>query len=206
VRKTREIFNNLWPLLPWRARKAKSDVVKNPPNPLADKDLARFLNARSPAAWQDQKKIEWLPVEDTQKVRESFVHLRDAFYLWNLKTKTGPGQPPRLMWESGNVTGHRPYFFLQPWNEIGYLFEMTQRGWVISRAEKIVSLDRFMRQLSAWDHAVLYESGELQGTLRVKCEQWGEDFVSLPLYEDAMLRLFSDLYPMESLAKRRIDT
>ena len=89
---------------------------------------------------------------------------------------------------------------------MGYLFEMTQRGWVISRAEKIINLDRFMRQLTAWDHVVLYESNEAQGTLRVKSEQWGEDMVSIPLYEDAMVRLFKELFPTESLAKRRIDT
>ena len=89
---------------------------------------------------------------------------------------------------------------------MGYLFEMTQRGWVISRAEKIINLDRFMRQLVAWDHVVLYESSELNGTLRVKAEQWGDDLVSLPLYEDAMIRLFRELFPVESLAKRRIDT
>jgi hypothetical protein len=206
VIKTREILNNLWPLLPWRARKAKKLEEDQVSNPLVEKDLQRFLNARATAGWQDQKRVEWLPIEDTQRVRESFIHLRDVFYLWNLKSKPGPGQPPRLMWESGNITGHRPYFFIQPWNEMGYLFEMTQRGWVISRAEKIISLDRFMRQLSAWDHVVLYESGELDGTIRVRSDQWGEDHVSLPLYEDAMLRLFKELFPLESLAKRRIDT
>ena len=204
--KTREILNNLWPLLPWRARKAKKEVEALPGNSFLEKDLSKILNARATAGWQDQKRVEWIPVEDSQRVRESFIQLRDVFYLWNLKSKPGPGKAPRLMWESGNVTGYRPYFFLQPWNEMGYLFEMTQRGWVISRAEKIISLDRFMRQLSAWDVVVLYEAGELDGTLRVKSELWGEDLVSLPLYEDAMLRMFKELFPAESLAKRRIDT
>ncbi|RZA17017.1 MAG: hypothetical protein EOP10_23500 [Proteobacteria bacterium] len=146
-----------------------------------------------------------MPVEDTERVREAFTRLRDLFYHWNLKSKTEPGRPSRLMWESGNITGHRPYFFLQPYNEMGYLFEMTQRGWVVSRAEKIINLDRFMRQLNAWDHVVLYESPEMPQTLRVRSEHWGEDFVSLPLYEDAMVRLFRELFPVQSQAKRRID-
>ncbi len=168
-------------------------------------ELGKFLASHHLPEHSAQPRVEWRPIEDSQKVREAFIQLRDKLYAWNLRTKSDPLAAPRLMWESGQITGHRPYFFLQPWNEMGYLFEMTQRGWVISRAEKIVDLDRFMRQLSAWDHVVLYEAGELSGTLRVKSDQWGEDFVSLPLYEDAMLRLFKELFPAESQAKRRID-
>lgn len=205
VRRTREIFNNLWPLLPWRGQKTKPSVEEGFHKPAPEKDLEEILNLRSHPLRLDQKRVEWTPVEDTQRVREAFTHLRDLFYLWNQKSKSAPGQPPKLMWESGNITGHRPYFFLQPWNEMGYLFEMTQRGWVISRAEKIINLDRFMRQLNAWDHVVLYESSELPDTLRVRAEQWGDDFVSLSLYEDAMIRLFRELFPNESQAKRRID-
>ncbi|MBC7660892.1 MAG: hypothetical protein H7249_14435 [Chitinophagaceae bacterium] len=206
MRKTREIFNNLWPLLPWRALKSRKKSLDETRKPLPTKDLEALLTPVKGADSVEHKRVEWNPVEDTQRVRNAFIHLRDLFYHWNQKSKTAPGQPPRLMWESGNVTGHRPYFFIQPWNEMGYLFEMTQRGWVISRAEKIINLDRFMRQLTAWDHVVLYESNELDGTLRVKADQWGEDLVSMPLYEDAMIRLFRELFPLESLAKRRIDT
>ncbi len=206
VIKTLEIFNNLWTLLPWHARKLKANDEDRVANSLADKNLKKFLSLRAGSNWQDQNRLEWKPIEDSERLRESFIRLRDAFYVWNLKSKPGPGRPPRLMWESGNITGHRPYFYLQAWNEMGYLFEMTQRGWVISRAEKIVNLDRFMRLLNAWDHVVLYEAGEWNGPLRVKCEQWGEDLVSLSLYEDAMIRMFTDLFPAESLAKRRIDT
>lgn len=204
MKRTREILNNLWPLLPWRGEKTNShseiDSVKAAP----EKDLEELLKTRSHTGRLDQKRVEWTPVEDSELVRESFIRLRDIFYHWNQKTKS-PGKPARLMWESGNITGQRPYFFLQPYSEMGYLFEMTQRGWVISRAEKIINLDRFMRQLNAWDHVVLYQSSELPDTIRVRSEQWGEDFVSLPLYEDAMVRLFRELFPVESQAKRRID-
>ena len=205
MRRTREIWNNLWPLLPWRGDKTKNRAGEGSEKATPERDLEEILSLRSHPPKLDQKRVEWVPVEDTERVRESFTRLRDQFYSWNLKSKPSPAMPPKLMWESGNITGHRPYFFLQPWNEMGYLFEMTARGWVISRAEKIINLDRFMRQLNAWDHVVLYESSEMPETLRVRSEQWGEDFVSLPLYEDAMLRLFRELFPLVSQAKRRID-
>lgn len=205
MKKTREIFNNLWPLPPWRGKANDASDSTDSRKASAEKDLEEILKSRPNPLKLDQKCVEWSPVEDSERVRESFVHLRDLFYSWNQKSKTAPGKPSRLMWESGNITGHRPYFFIQPYNEMGYLFEMTQRGWVISRAEKIINLDRFMRQLNAWDHVVLYESGEMQNHIRVKSEQWGDDFVSLALYEDAMIRLFRELFPPESQAKRRID-
>ncbi len=205
MRRTREILNNLWPLLPWRGQKTSVASEENVAKVAQHKDLEEILHLRTHPLKLDQKKVEWVPVEDSQVVREAFVRLRDTFYTWNQKSKTSPGKPPRLMWESGNITGLRPYFFLQPWNDMGYLFEMTNRGWVISRAEKIVNLDRFMRQLNAWDHVVLYESQELRNAIRVRSEQWGDDFVSLALYEDAMIRLFKELFPEESQAKRRID-
>ena len=205
MRRTREILNNLWPLLPWRGEKKRSQLQQVPVKALPDKDLEEILKLRTHPLQLDQKRVQWVPVEDTQRVRESFTRLRDLFYSWNLKSKTAPGVPPKLMWESGNITGHRPYFFMQPWNEMGYLFEMTTRGWVVSRAERIINLDRFMRELNAWDHVVLYESPEMPETLRVRSEQWGEDFVSLSLYEDAMIRLFRELFPVTSQTKRRID-
>lgn len=203
--RTREIFNNLWPLLPWRGEKTSDSREDESFKASPDKDLEEILKLRSRPLNLDQKRVEWQPVQDSQRVREAFIRLRDHFYAWNQKSKTSPGVPPRLMWESGNITGHRPYFFLKPWNDIGYLFEMTNRGWVISRAEKIPNLDRFMRQLNAWDHVVLYESSELPETLRVRAEQWGEDFVSLSLYEDAMIRLFRELFPPDPGTKRRVD-
>jgi hypothetical protein len=205
VKRTREIFNHLWPLPPWRGEKASVPKAKESVNATSEKDLRDVLALRASPLDLDYKRVEWVPAEDTERVRAAFVRLRDLFYNWNQKSKPLPGKPPRLMWESGNITGHRPYFFLQPWSEMGYLFEMTQRGWVVSRAEKIINLDRFMRQLSAWDHVVLYESREMPDTLRIRSEHWGEDFVSLPLYEDAMIRLFRELFPSESQAKRRID-
>lgn len=94
--------------------------------------------------------------------------------------------------ESGTLQGQRPYFFMQPWNEMGFLFEMTQRGWVIARAERIVSSEQFMRERSAFDHVALFESSELPGTLRARSDQLGEELTSLSLYEDAVLRLFND--------------
>lgn len=83
---------------------------------------------------------------------------------------------------------------MQPWNQMGFLFEMTQRGWVIARAERIISSEQFMRERSAFDHVVLYESSELPGTLRARSEQLGDELTSLSLYEDAVLRLFQEAY------------
>ncbi|MCX6130904.1 MAG: hypothetical protein NTX25_17830, partial [Proteobacteria bacterium] len=88
------------------------------------------------------------------------------------------------------LAGNKLYFYLQAWNDRGYLFEESARGWVVARAEKIAMQDQFMRERSAWDHVILYQAADRPGLLRVMSEQMGEGIVSLALYEDFMSQAF----------------
>ncbi|MEY4631496.1 MAG: hypothetical protein RIQ81_1616 [Pseudomonadota bacterium] len=53
--------------------------------------------------------------------------------------------------ETGMLDSERPYLYLQPLNQSGFLFERGGTGWVIARADKIVAKDTFMRAGEFWD-------------------------------------------------------
>lgn len=110
----------------------------------------------------------------------------------NQRTKAGAGEPPRFLWESGKLAGSRLYFYLQGWNEKGYLIEEAPKGWLVSRASKIASHSQFIRDRAALDYVTVYELSGEKSFMRVSSAQMGEELVSLALYEDFMAKLIRD--------------
>ena len=91
------------------------------------------------------------PIMTPEEAAETwFARLRDLFVI-----EFGPapferaGQ--RYLIEFGTLDSDRAYVYLQPLNQKGFLFERAGTGWVIGRADKIVSQDTFMRGGEAWD-------------------------------------------------------
>ena len=47
--------------------------------------------------------------------------------------------------EWGRLATGQSYFFLQPFNQMGFLFECVYAGWVVTGASKIVGDETFIR-------------------------------------------------------------
>ena len=89
----------------------------------------------------------------------------------------------QIFWESGKLNPGRPYFFLKPLNESGWLFERSGLGWTISFCEKIVHQNLFLRRYEAWDITNLYMPVEGTEYCRVSSSLFGEQLVSFKIYE-----------------------
>lgn len=192
MRNFQEILQSLKALISWRSwwrreKRAHAGLQKRNRQALQAYQGRRSLTLERP---ERRSSTEWRPVEDSRLVRNAFNQFRDLMYEYNRRTKQQAGAAPRALWEAGKLAGDRAYFFLQPWNERGYLFEETPRGWVVARAEKIATRSQFVRDRLAWDHVILHEATDRPGLLRVSSEQMGEGIVSLRLYEDFMSQAF----------------
>lgn len=116
-----------------------------------------------------------------------FDRLRSYCYERFLETRETPydevlPESPSLFWESGKLEPGRSYFYLKKHNEIGWLFERSGYGWVISRCEKIVGQSLFMRREEAWDLVNLYKFDGPFEHFRVASEKTGGHLMSFLLY------------------------
>ena len=102
------------------------------------------------------------------------------------------GEPPPFRAEFGRLAlgrSQRSYCYLQPWNEQGWLIERTPTGWFIAPADKNIVTDTFMRTNMAWDSVTLFRpEDETEGLLRIRSSRHGEELISYPVYEDAILK------------------
>ncbi|NRA44764.1 MAG: hypothetical protein HRU09_07400 [Oligoflexales bacterium] len=133
------------------------------------------------------KPSQYFLAEDDADVDYVFDRLRAYCYERFLETREmGLGsylpEAPNLFWESGKLDPGRSYFYLKKHNEIGWLFERSGYGWVISRCEKIVEQDLFMRREEAWDVVNLFKLDGPFEHYRVASEKTGGQLISFLLY------------------------
>ena len=133
------------------------------------------------------KPCQYLLAEDEEDVDRIFDRLRSYCYQRFLETREMDDegylpQAPSLFWESGKLEPGRSYFYLKKHNEIGWLFERSGYGWVISRCEKIVGQSLFMRREEAWDLVNLYKLDGSFEHYRVASEKTGGQMISFLLY------------------------
>jgi hypothetical protein len=98
----------------------------------------------------------------------------------------------RLIQREIGVTAEKRHFlFLKPFNDYGWLLERSGAGWRVSRAEKIVSQDMFLRSnADPWDLVNVYEDPSGEGAHRVKSQRFGGALLALPVYHDRMKQAF----------------
>jgi len=122
-----------------------------------------------------------------------FLRMRRNIYksLDDVEELKGENQALR---ESGTLMTGKPYFYIKPFNESGWLFERTDTGWIISKAEKIYGQDSFIRSDHAWDIASVLSNASGKATPRVNSSRFELELVSLSLYEDQVKsRIFGDM-------------
>lgn len=139
---------------------------------------------------------------DEQLADEVFIKLKEGiFRALDQQGAPSPSAQPAIFREHGMTAGNTPYFYLKPVNEKGWLFERSGAGWVVTRAQKIVGEDLFLRGVSAWDVANIYALDDLEtdagtktgGTAgismpRVMSRALGRELLSIPVYQHKVLR------------------
>lgn len=161
---------------PQRPRKAMDfEIVKSSPIPRLD----------------DQ----YQGVTDESSVDDLFYRLRRKVFQCidaanKVHQRSGTIGDERILRESGYMNKKRAYFYIQPLNDNGFLFERSGDGWVVSRAQKIVGGKTFMRDYDSWDHVRVFESKNGSGTMRVSSERFKDHLVSFVVYEQKLTKLF----------------
>ncbi len=126
---------------------------------------------------------------DKAMIELYFRRLRQRF---TRMVAAGTGFPPPFRLEYGKLPQDRPYFYVAPWGEEGWLVELSPSGWVISQASKIVDRQTFMRSAIAVDSVALLTSDKEKSCLRLSSSLFGPELMTFPVYEAELVK-FLDL-------------
>jgi hypothetical protein len=86
--------------------------------------------------------------------------------------------------ELGNTADRRSYLFMKALNDYGWLVERGGAGWRVSRAEKIIGQDMFLRSSDdPWDVATVWSDPKGEGMPRVRSTRFGGELMSVTEYE-----------------------
>lgn len=166
-------------------------VKQSPPNiPIDLKFSPRAIVQQRPAHFEDR----YIVSESKQMVDDAFLSLRRSLFD-DCDAQTALArrqQGGRMIFrEQGKTSEGRPFMFFKPFNDFGWLIERSGAGWRISRAEKIVSQQIFLRgNGDPWDIVLLYADPKGEGAIRVKSQKFGNTLMSLPVYEQRMRTAF----------------
>lgn len=172
------------------------------PDPNKPKEISinrqRTLVKPRPLSVQER----YLLLEDQEQLDEIFIKIRDHIYgaIDEVQqSNVNQFQAPVIYREKGKFPSNRPYFYLKPFNKTGWLFERSGTGWLISRAEKIIGRDLFLRAQDPWDTVAVYsflnnQSQEIssgretgKGYPRVSSRQMGQELISLLVYKQKII-------------------
>ena len=152
-------------------------------------------------------KIEKVPpspyrlIQDPRDADGQFYELQRHTYSYLQKIRgeqniggTLMPSPSSFHWESGKIYPGRAYFFLKRANTYGWLIERTGMGWVLSRANKVMEQDLFLRQEEPWDIATLYVNANANQSkrpphFRVASSLLDGTIVSMRVYHQMILDL-----------------
>lgn len=158
---------------------------------------SRFFSKAPKSSQEEEEELSYqiLSPQDTELADQAFEKMRLSLYKWVYKERDEQQlwQSPILFTERGFLEDGRPYFFLKPKDQIGWLFERTSQGWVITRSSKITSQNTFMRPYDPWDIVTLYSPKRTESSIRVISQRLGDDIISFPIYEK---RLVEELWEM----------
>lgn len=130
------------------------------------------------------------PIDDNQEdVDLLFFRLKNLiFNQYSNKDILFKKISKRFLKERGKTTEGNPYFYLQPINEEGLLFEKTTKGWNIYVSNKIPNTNTFLRRYEPWDLITLYKNKNGVGFPRVKSQRFGTELMSFIIYEQKLLK------------------
>lgn len=133
-------------------------------------------------------------LEDKKQLDVIFANFREKLFedAEALSAAARRGQGGKTIFrEAGKTSDGRAYIFFKPLSDYGWLIERSGAGWRISRAEKIISQQMFLRSNSdPWDVAVLFSDPKHSGTIRVNSQRFGQTLMSMAVYEQRMRESF----------------
>ncbi|SMF39632.1 hypothetical protein [Pseudobacteriovorax antillogorgiicola] len=156
----------------------KLNNLRGSPKGRRQKILAAHLAPLAPT--------EFRLVQDSRQTQELFRRMKESIAAANEQTRFQRGASAKMRYEWGTLPEGREFFYLQPWNEEGLLFEQAHRGWIISKAHKVPQDRQFMRESRTWDVVTLFEPKD-SGMLRISSSRFGDELMSFPLYQEALL-------------------
>ena len=127
-------------------------------------------------------------LDNAKEIDALFFRLRDGL-LKTLGIELSSRRIPvgnRIRAEIGTLPGQRPYLFLDPWEESGWLVEKTSTGFLIAPADKIVERETFMRG-NAWDIVNVFKPDNDEGLYRLSSQRCGDKLMSMALYQDYLV-------------------
>lgn len=132
--------------------------------------------------------------QDSRQADMIFTQLRNGLFedcdMASEKARRNAGGK-MIYREQGKTSEGRPFLFFKPFSDYGWLLERSGAGWRLSRAEKIVSQQMFLRSHSdPWDVVLLYEDPKGEGSPRVKSQRFGGTLMSPQVYERRMRESF----------------
>lgn len=137
-------------------------------------------------------------VTDAVQLDQMFAELRLRVYekldqkeksLQATRSGSGRGSIGGVYREFGKLPGERSYFFVKGFGSLGWLFERSGSGWVVSRAEKIIGRNLFIRKGEAWDFVSVLSS-QANEDIRILSKQLSAGPLSSEVY---LSRLWSGL-------------
>lgn len=96
--------------------------------------------------------------------------------------------------ESGRLEPGRPYFYLKKSGQKGWLFERSGIGWLVTRCEKIMERELFLRLEEPTDIVTAFFSKDNPESYRISSELLGGELVSFLVYERLMARQIFEAY------------
>lgn len=129
---------------------------------------------------------DFVAIDDRRSVDQVFLRLRRQFCQQSPNSESAFGKATVIR-EMGMLDPDRLYFYLKPLNRDGWLFERTGSGWLVSKAEKIVGQNTFVRSHEPWDRVTLYEAKKGTTTApRLTSDRLGTELVSFAVYEQKL--------------------
>ena len=148
--------------------------------------LRRVGRESSSLTEEDRPRPSLSIVDDPVVVRQVFDRLRGAFEKRLYKNR---GLTADFRLEHGAFPDGMRYFFVSPWHESGWLFEQSPTGWSISRSERIVHQNSYVRGSVAWDLVTLLTRDPQKSSLvRLNSRVLGEELMTFPIYEKELSR------------------
>ena len=160
----------------WRQGQGLGRVRTRPARPI--------VVSRPATLEQRYQLVEYAPLID-----EVFTRLKQRVYQ-ELDLYARQPQSRAIFRESGQLTSGRPYFYLKPSGEVGWLFERDGSGWTISAAVKDAVRSTFVREREVFDSVTLYLAKDRAVMPRVKAPGLGSgnDLLSMIVYEQKLLQ------------------
>ncbi len=169
-------------------------------------DLLRFFNkTKSVARVSSQKKRQttvrplvknrpasleqrYRLIEDSAFGDEIFQRLQNRLFTMANQGMTDIRGSKIVYKERGKINPDRPYFYLKPSGTSGLLFERSGPGWIVSRAEKIIDRDLFLRAGEILEHANIFLADDRTPLPRIKSDQMSNELLAYAVYEQKLLK------------------